>query len=264
LRELFLFTIVIILLTPGCIVGSDINNEEFTLATTTSMRDSGLLEYLLPQFTTSTGIELRYVAVGTGAALNLGESGDADVLIVHSPKMEEEFISLGKGIERTPFTWNKFIIIGPSNDPANISKTTDVFEALKRIHATKSCFVSRGDESGTHSKEIELWDIANITPKGDWYLSIGQGMGAAITMAYQKDCYTLSDRGTFLHRDDTNLKSYNFNSEELVNIYSIIILDNPMKEQSKILQEYLNSDGQDVIRNYTVNGEILFNPISSL
>ena len=89
-------------------------------------------------------------------------------------------------------------------------------------------------------------------------------MGAAITMAYQKDCYTLSDRGTFLHRDDTNLKSYNFNSEELINIYSIIILDNPMKEQSKILQEYLNSDGQDVIRNYTVNGEILFNPISSL
>jgi len=264
LRNLLLFITILLILTPGCITKSENKNEELTLATTTSMRDSGLLEHLLPQFTSSTGVELRYVAVGTGAALELGENGDADVLIVHSPQMEENFISLGKGIDRTPFAWNTFIIIGPPSDPANISKTTNISEALKRIYSTKSCFISRGDESGTHSKEVELWNTAKITPKGDWYLSIGQGMGAAITMAYQKDCYTLSDKGTYLHRNDVDLKSFDLNSEELVNIYSVIRLDNSMVKQSNILRDFLISDGQEIINNYTVNGEILFNPISSL
>lgn len=226
------------------------------------MRDSGLLEILIPAFEKSSGYSVRYIAVGTGAALELGSNGDADILIVHSPTKEQEFISQGKGIDRTPFAWNTFILIGPNDDPANIAETSDVKEAFKQISSTNSCFISRGDESGTHSKEKQLWDASNISPEGDWYLSIGQGMGAAITMAYQKDCYTLSDKGTFLHREDVDLKSFEFDSEELINIYSIIRLNTDKEVEANTFRGYLISDGKSLIKNYSVNGQSLFNPIS--
>lgn len=264
MKHIWIVLIIVLLATPGCFSEDNTPSDELTLATTTSMRDSGLLETLIPEFEKSSGYSVRYIAVGTGAALELGENGDADLLIVHSPSKELQFINKGKGIDRTPFTWNTYVLIGPKNDPAKISNVSNITDVMNRISSSESCFVSRGDESGTHAKELELWQTSNISPKGDWYLSIGQGMGAAITIAYEKDCYTLSDKGTYLHREDINLEIFEFSSEELINIYSVIRLNTEKNTQANALRDYLVNNGQEVIENYTVNGQTLFNPISDL
>jgi tungstate transport system substrate-binding protein len=170
------------------------------LATTTSTADSGLLDYLLPDFETENGVKVDVIAVGTGQAIQLGKDGNADVLLVHARSQEDEFMANKHGTRREDVMYNDFIIIGPEEDPAGIKGMTDAVEAFKKIAETESPFISRGDKSGTHSKELSIWKNAEIEPAGDWYISSGQGMGEVLTMANEQLAYTLSDRATYLAR----------------------------------------------------------------
>lgn len=171
-----------------------------TLATTTSTQDSGLLDSILPEFEAETGADVEVVAVGTGQALQLGEDGNADVLLVHARAREDAFMEAGHGVRREDVMFNDFIIVGPADDPAGVAGMTDAPAALAQIAAAEAPFVSRGDDSGTHTKEKSIWAAADIEPTGDWYISAGQGMGAVLTMADEQQAYTLSDRATYLAR----------------------------------------------------------------
>ena len=171
-----------------------------TLATTTSTYDSGLLDAILPVFEEETGITVEVVAVGTGQALALGEQGDADVLLVHARAREDEFMAAGHGTRREDVMYNDFVIVGPPDDPAGITGMDNAAEAMAQIAGSGATFVSRGDDSGTHTKEKSIWEAAGIEPSGDWYQSIGQGMGATLTFADEEQAYTLSDRATYLAR----------------------------------------------------------------
>ena len=174
--------------------------QKLILATTTSTEDSGLLSYLLPGFEDEFNIDVDVVAVGTGQALQLGEDGNADVLLVHARAREDEFMAANHGIRREDVMYNDFVILGPENDPAGIKGTTSAPGALVKIADNQAQFVSRGDDSGTHTKEKSIWKAAGIEPEGDWYISAGQGMGAVLTMADEQRAYTLSDRATYLAR----------------------------------------------------------------
>ncbi len=174
-------------------------NPTLILATTTSTQDSGLLDVLIPMFEAETGYTVQTVAVGTGQALQMGEEGNADVLLVHAPKAEEEFMNNGFGKDRAAVMHNDFIIVGPEADPAGIKGMNSALDALKRIFESGSTFISRGDDSGTHKKELDLWTKADLDPTGQaWYLETGQGMGATLTVTSEKAAYTLTDRSTFL------------------------------------------------------------------
>ncbi|MGD8603229.1 MAG: substrate-binding domain-containing protein [Anaerolineales bacterium] len=168
------------------------------LATTTSTDNSGLLDYLLPDFESTYNMEIEVIAVGTGQALQLGEDGNVDVLLVHAPALEEAYMEAGHGIRREPVMYNDFVIVGPADDPAGIAGMDDAAEAMQTIAEAEATFVSRGDDSGTHTKEKALWETAGIEPEGDWYVSAGQGMGAVLQMAEELDAYTLTDRATYL------------------------------------------------------------------
>lgn len=170
------------------------------LATTTSTDDSGLLDYILPNFEAETGIKVDVIAVGTGQALELGENGDADVLLVHARAREDAFMEAGHGVRREDVMYNDFVVVGPADDPAGIIGMTDAAAAFQAIADAGAPFVSRGDDSGTHTKEKAIWAAAGIEPAGDWYISAGQGMGAVLTMADEQQAYTLSDRATYLSR----------------------------------------------------------------
>jgi len=175
------------------------------LSTTTSTQDSGLLDYILPKFTEETGTEVKVIAVGTGKALQMGIDGEADVLLVHAKASEEEFVSEGHGTERHDVMYNDFVLVGPKNDPIGLNKDfpKDITKGLAKISETKAIFVSRGDDSGTHKKELSLWKSADIEPIGDWYLSAGAGMGEVLKIASEKGGYTLTDRATYLSLKDT-------------------------------------------------------------
>jgi tungstate transport system substrate-binding protein len=168
------------------------------LATTTSTDNSGLLDYLLPSFEDEYQMEIQIIAVGTGQALQLGEDGNVDVLLVHAPALEEAYMTADHGIRREPVMYNDFVIVGPADDPAGIAGMDNAAEALEAIAEAEATFVSRGDDSGTHTKEQALWEAAGLEPAGDWYLSAGQGMGAVLHMADELDAYTLTDRATYL------------------------------------------------------------------
>jgi len=170
------------------------------LATTTSTQDSGLLDVILPDFQQQYNVQVDVVAVGTGQAIKLGEDGNADVLLVHTRAQEDAFMEAGHGVRREDVMYNDFIIVGPASDPAGIKGGTSAVEAFQKIAQTQSPFISRGDDSGTHSKEKSIWKAAEIEPAGDWYISAGQGMGAVLTMADEQQAYTLSDRATYLAR----------------------------------------------------------------
>ena len=196
-----------------------------TLATTTSTRDSGLLDELVPRFEKEAGIRVKVVAVGSGQALELGRRGDADVLLTHAPKAEEQFVVEGHGDERLPVMHNDFVLVGPPADPASIEGQSSIVEAFRRIALSGSPFVSRGDESGTHTKEQEVWKEAGITPEGDWYIEAGAGMAAALRMASEKRACTLADRGTFLaQRDRLDLTILSEGDPLLRNPYAIIVV----------------------------------------
>jgi tungstate transport system substrate-binding protein len=173
---------------------------QIILATTTSTEDSGLLGAILPDFESKTGITAEVVAVGTGQALSLGESGDADVLLVHARAREDAFMEAGHGSRREDVMYNDFVILGPVQDPAGIRGTAEAAHAFEMIAGVETPFISRGDDSGTHTKEKGIWAAAGMEPAGDWYISAGQGMGAVLTMADEELAYTLSDRATYLNR----------------------------------------------------------------
>ena len=170
------------------------------LATTTSTNDSGLLDFILPDFEAEFGAEVDVIAVGTGQALALGENGDADVLLVHARAREDAFMDAAHGVRREDVMYNDFVIVGPPDDPAGIEGMKDAGLAFAEIANAEAAFVSRGDDSGTHTKEKAIWEAAGMEPAGDWYISAGQGMGAVLTMADEQQAYTLSDRATYLAR----------------------------------------------------------------
>jgi tungstate transport system substrate-binding protein len=193
------------------------------LATTTSTQDSGLLDELIPRFERETGYTVKTVAVGSGQALEMGERGEADVLLVHSPKAEEELMQTGTAGQRRLVMHNDFIVVGPSSDPADV-KEQPVRAAFERIAEDKERFISRGDDSGTNTRELELWEAAGIAPKGSWYEKSGQGMGATLRIAAEKQAYTLADRGTYLStagpREDLDVLVEG--DERLLNVYHVI------------------------------------------
>lgn len=212
---------------------------EIILSTTTSTDDSGLLDFILPEFTKDTGYDVKVVAVGTGQALQMGRDGDADVLLVHAKASEEEFIAEGHGVERFDVMYNDFVLLGPKNDSLNLKEKADsnIAEALSIISKSGETFVSRGDDSGTHKKELQIWKESNIEPKGDWYVDAGQGMGAVNQMTDELQGYTMSDRATFLSmRDSLDLDIVVENDPKMFNQYGVIAVD-PGKNDK------INADG---------------------
>ncbi|QLQ08985.1 MAG: substrate-binding domain-containing protein [Anaerolineae bacterium] len=205
-------------------------STKLILATTTSTEDSGLLDVILPDFEKEFNATVDVVAVGTGQAIKLGEDGNADVLLVHDRAKEDKFMEAGHGVRREDVMYNDFIIIGPKDDPAGIKGMTDAAAAMKKIADSQATFISRGDESGTHSKEKALWKAAGVEPTGSWYVSAGQGMGAVLTMADERQAYSLSDRATFLARtlEGLDLVILVEGDKALFNPYGVIAV-NPNK-----------------------------------
>jgi tungstate transport system substrate-binding protein len=237
------------------------------LATTTSTANSGLMDYLLPEFTKKTAIEVQIIAVGTGKALRLGQEGDVDIVLVHARRAEQAFIDAGFGVERFDVMYNDFILVGPPDDPAQISASHSVTEVLKKIRNSKSAFISRGDDSGTHKKELSLWQKTGFIPQGDWYKSVGQGMGKVIQIANELGAYTMTDRGTWLaYQSKSNLALLYQGDPPLFNPYGIIAV-NPMrhvhvnyKGAENFISWITSKNGQRLIGDFTVKDEQLFIP----
>jgi len=216
------------LVVPGCGGGgggtSTTASGTMILATTTSTRDSGLLDVLIPAFERASECQVKTLAVGSGDALKLGERGDADVLLVHSPAAEEAYMRGGHGASRLAVMHNDFVLVGPPSDPARIKGSPDAPTALGRIARAREPFISRGDDSGTNVKELTLWKTAGIKPRGGWYVETGQGMGETLTIASQKQGYTLSDRGTFLATKNLDAKIFVQGGAALRNPYHVIVV----------------------------------------
>lgn len=231
-------------------VNKGVEIDEIILATTTSTRDSGLLDALIPGFEEQSGYRVKTVAVGTGKALKMGEQGDADVLLVHAPPAEEAFMNAGYGSERFLVMHNDFVIAGPAQDPAGVKGFPQAAHALKRIADQEAVFVSRGDDSGTNKKETSLWEETGTGPGGDWYLESGQAMGASLQIASAKEAYTLTDRATFLaHQDTLNLAILVEGDPDLLNIYHVIIVN--AKRWPKV-----NQDGARALAAYLISPEV--------
>lgn len=239
--------------------------EHLRLATTTSTENSGLLAELLPPFDQANNCQVDVIAVGTGKAIKLGETGDVDVVMVHARSKEDKFVAAGFGVDRRDVMYNDFVLLGPASDPAGVSGMKDVADAMKKIAEAKTTFVSRGDDSGTHSREKQLWEAARLIPSGDWYLETGRGMGEVIVMAGERQGYTLSDRGTYLaFLDKTELKVVVEGDSRLFNPYGVIMV-NPQKhphvkaELTTRFLDYLVSDqARTIITGYRRGGEQLF------
>lgn len=234
----------------GCGSYSGPANTEIIMASTTSTGDSGLMDELIPVFEQKTGYDVKPVYVGTGAAMALGERGEADVLLVHAPTSEVTFMQNGHGTVRKLVMHNDFIIVGPAADPAGIKGMTSAVEGLKKIAAAGSVFVSRGDDSGTHKMELSLWKTAGITPKGQgWYQESGTGMGQTLTIAWQKQGYTLTDRATYLAaRKNLDLEILLEGDAVLLNIYHVIQV-NPDKSDK------INAEGAKAFADFMVSDE---------
>jgi tungstate transport system substrate-binding protein len=200
--------------------------QMLTLATTTSTQDSGLLDVLVPKFRELTGVDVRVVAVGSGQALELGRRGDADVLLTHAPAAEQGFMNEGWGAQRRDVMHNDFVLVGPEADPAKVKGRASITDAFNRIARAEAPFVSRGDESGTHQKEKEIWNKAGVEPLGDWYVHAGAGMAEALRIANEKQAYTLADRGTFLAlRKGLELAILSQREPLLRNDYAVVIIN---------------------------------------
>jgi len=201
-------------------------NPNLILATTTSTQDSGLLDVLIPDFEQHTGYTVQTVAVGSGEAMKMGQQCNADVLLVHSPSAEKDFMTNGYGSDRRLVMHNDFVVVGPAADPAGIKGSATAIDAFTKIADARSPFITRGDASGTNSKELAIWKSASITPEGDWYIESGQGMLASLQIASEKAAYTLSDRATFLANQDTlRLEILVEGDASLLNIYHVIVVN---------------------------------------
>lgn len=198
---------------------------DMVLATTTSTQDSGLLDELVPSYEEGSGCVVKTVAVGSGQAMTMGERGDADVLLVHSPEEEKRFMAAGHGVSRRPVMHNDFVLVGPADDPAGAARASSAAEALSLIAQDKSPFASRADDSGTYAKEMDLWRQSGVDPGGPWYVETGQGMGETLTIANQKQAYTLADRGTFLATGSLRSQIVFEGSQDLRNDYHVIVVD---------------------------------------
>ena len=200
--------------------------KALTLATTTSTQDTGLLDVLIPPFDKANGVKVKVLAVGTGQALELARRGDADVVLVHAPELEEKFVKQGHGIERRPIMYNDFVLVGPAADPAGVRGEQSIVAAFQAVSRRESAFVSRGDGSGTHVKEKAIWKAAQVEPKGDWYLEGGSGMAATLRLADERSAYTLTDRSTYLvWKGKLALQILAEGDPLLRNIYSVIVVD---------------------------------------
>lgn len=229
--------------------------KTLNLATTTSTKDSGLLDAILPEFTKETGYEVNVISVGSGEAMALGEKGEADVLLVHSPAAEKEYVENGHADAdgRMDVMYNDFVVLGPKADPEGIEKTSkeDAVKTFKTISDKKLTFISRADDSGTHKKELSIWESAKVTPKGDWYVEAAAGMGDVITMTDEKEGYTLSDRATWLNvgkNTDLKILCEKDPSNVLNNQYGVICV-NPDKNEN------INQDGAKAFQNWIVSEE---------
>jgi tungstate transport system substrate-binding protein len=243
--------------------------KDLILATTTSTQDSGLLDVLVPMFEQQTGYVVKTVAVGTGAALKMGQEGNADVLLVHAPAAEIPLVQQGVVNDRRLVMHNDFVIVGPSSDPAGIKGTKTAAEAFKKISAAGAAFVSRGDDSGTNKKELAIWESVNIKPQGDWYSESGQGMGATLKIASEKQAYTLTDRATYLaNKSVLDLDILVQGDPILLNVYHVMVV-NPDKfpevnhAGATAFADFITSKAtQDVIAKFGVDkfGQHLFFP----
>ncbi len=241
--------------------------QRLRMATTTSTEDSGLLKELLPPFNKANNCTVDVISTGTGKALKHGENGDVDVVLVHARKLEDKFVADGFGVERRDVMHNDFVIVGPKADPAGLKGTKTAVEAFKRLAEGKAEFISRGDESGTHLKEKELWKAAGIEPKGKWYVDAGQGMGNVLQMAYDKKAYTLADRGTYAAMaGKIDLIVLSEGDKAFFNPYSIIAV-NPQKYPKvdnalakKLIEFVTGPEGQKIIANFKPHGQQLFFP----
>jgi len=243
--------------------------DQIILATTTSTQDSGLLDYLLPIFHEQSGFIVKTIAVGTGKALKMAKDGNADVLLVHAPSAEKELMADGYGSDRFLIMHNDFVVVGSPDNPAGILDTSSVYKSFQTISDTKSTFVSRGDDSGTHKKELEFWNEIGISPDGDWYLESGQGMAASLRIASEKGAYTLTDRATYLANLDTlDLAILVEGDNQLLNVYHVIVV-NPEKwpqvnfEGAQAFALFLTSnDIQSLIGEFGIEqfGQPLFTP----
>lgn len=219
--------------------------KSLILATTTSTQDSGLLDELLPAFTADTGWQVKPLAVGSGQAIELGRRGEADVLLVHSPAAEEEFVAEGTAGDRRLVMHNDFVLVGPAADPAGI-RDLPAAEAMRQIADSGAGFVSRGDESGTHAREKQLWEENSIVPSGQWYRSTGQGMGATLSVASETAAYTLTDRATYLsQKENLALEVLNEGDKTLLNIYHVI-------EMTKSAGDRVQPDGAKSFADWLV------------
>jgi tungstate transport system substrate-binding protein len=248
-------------------------DQSIVVASTTSTQDSGLFGHLLPMFKAKTGIDVKVVAQGTGQALDTARRGDADIVFVHAKPAEEKFLAEGFGVKRYPVMYNDFILVGPKSDPAGIKGSKDIAAALGAIKARGADFISRGDKSGTHQAELNLWKVAGIDvarDKGPWYKEIGQGMGAALNTASASNAYVLADRGTWLsfkNRGDLGIAVEG--DKRLFNQYGVMLV-NPEKHPSvkkdfgqQFIDWLVSSEGQKAIADYKINGEQLFYPNAS-
>jgi len=241
-----------------------------TVASTTSTEQSGLFKHILPIFQKKTGVEVRVVALGTGQSLDMGKRGDADVVFVHAKSAEEKFIAEGYGVKRLPVMYNDFVLVGPKSDPARIAGGKDTLEALRKIKAAATPFVSRGDRSGTHMAELALWKQSGIdiaADKGPWYRDTGQGMGPALNTASSMNGYILADRGTWISfKNRGDLAILVEGDKRLFNQYGVILV-NPAKHKhvkkdlgQSFIDWIVSPDGQKAIAAYKIGGEQLFFP----
>jgi len=258
------------LLLIACIVfigSTAIAQERLVLATTTSTENSGLLDVLIPPFEEKFNTRVDVVSVGTGKAISLAENGDADIILVHAKDAENEFVEAGFGVNRRDVMYNDFIILGPTSDPAGVKGMENASKAFSKIAKTNSSFVSRGDDSGTNKKELSIWASADIEPSGNWYIETGQGMGASLNVANEKEAYILADRGTYLaYSSDLDIEILVEGDSQLFNPYGIIPV-NPAYhnhvnyQMAMAFVGYITSQqGQKIISEYTAYGKVLFHP----
>jgi tungstate transport system substrate-binding protein len=265
-RLLVAFAAVSLLLVPT----AQAQDKSIVVASTTSTQDSGLFGHILPMFKAKTGIDVKVVSQGTGQALDTGRRGDADVVFVHAKSQEDKFVADGFGVKRHPVMYNDFILIGPKNDPAGVKGAKDIVAALKAIKEKGAPFISRGDKSGTHSAELNLWKAAGIDiakEKGPWYKEIGQGMGAALNMASAGNSYVLSDRATWISfKNKADLAIVVEGDKRLFNQYGVILV-NPQKHANvkkdlgqRFIDWLTGPEGQRAIAAYKIEGQQLFFP----
>ena len=243
-----LLALTLVFALVACSGNGDSENKIIRVSTTTSVNDSGLLPYLLPVFEEATGYTVEVQSAGTGAAIQKAKDGNADLILVHSKASEEEFIAEGYGVERLPFMYNYFVIVGPADDPAGIKDSANAAEAFDKIEEAEANFISRGDDSGTHKAELKIWGEDVPEADDEWYISAGQGMGACLTMASEKGAYCLTDKATFLsNKADLDLEIILAEGDDMMNTYSLIEC-NPEKlegintDGAKALIEWLTGD----------------------